>query len=108
MSKRVTTQIDFKDADIAKAALKAASMSFEENGTTLRITSGACRDAVINLRTGEITGDTDYGHGEKAFGLLRQNYAEAKFRAEAFKNGVTINESTTDKEGNVVLMCSLG
>jgi hypothetical protein len=110
MSHRVTTQTEIKDKAIAMAALKNAGLSFTESGNTLRITSGGqLRNAVINLSTGEISGDTDFGHTQDGLGIVRQHYGEAKFRAEAAKSGrVTIQQRYVDqKTGDVVLKCRM-
>ncbi len=108
MSKRVTTQTEIKDLDIARAALKASNMTFEETPGNIRITSGPCRNANINLTTGEVSGDSDYGHDNSKLGLLRQSYGEAKVRVESFKNGATIFHREVTSEGDVVLHCSMG
>jgi len=104
MSHRVTVQTEIKDKDCAIQALKDAKVRFEESGDSLRITSGPCSNAVINLKTGEVSGDTDYRHNTKELGLLRQMYAEAKFKAELFKTGGTVDSRNVDRNGDVVFM----
>lgn len=109
MSRRVTTKTEIKDSEIAQSALKSAGMAFTvEAGGNIRITSGPCKNAVIDIRSGEVSGDTDFGHDQSKLGLLRQLYGEAKFKAEAFKNGTTIHHREVNKDGEVVLMCSMG
>ncbi len=109
MSHRVTTQTEIKDRAIALQALKSANISYREVGTDqIQFTSGKMSNATLNLKTGDITGDTDYGHSQESLGLLRQHYGEAKYRAEALKNGVSIEGRTVDKNGDVILMWSVG
>ena len=106
MSHRVTTRTEIKDSVLAKQALKQAGMAYQESGDTLHITSGGMRGAVINLKTGEVSGDSDYGHTRDNLGSLRQAYGEAKYRAECMKQGITISSRAMEGE-NVVLYCRM-
>jgi uncharacterized protein (DUF1499 family) len=109
MSHRVTTQTDMKNKDYVVQACKSAGISYVEAGKDLiRFTSGGVQNAVLNLRTGEISGDTDYGHTRDKLGALRQAYGEAAYRAECLKQGITVEDRQVDREGNVVLMWSMG
>jgi hypothetical protein len=92
---------------LAVQALNSANIKHEVQGDSIHLTSGNLRNAVINLTTGTISGDTDHGHNEKTFGLLRQHYSEAKVRSEYLKTGATIEERTVDQEGNVVLQWAM-
>lgn len=108
MSHRVTVQTEIKDKAVAISALTASKLSYTESGDTLRITSGNLANVSINLKTGEVSGDTDYrSHTKDNLGLLRQNYAEAKFAAECHKNGITVDERSVDREGNIILLTSM-
>lgn len=107
MSHRVTVQTEIKDKALAIEALKAAGVQYREQGDNLMLTGGNYNNATINLKTGAITGDTDWGHDAGKLGLLRQNYAEAKFRAEAFRTGVSVTGRTIDKDGSIVLSCRM-
>jgi hypothetical protein len=95
MSHRVTVQTEIKDKGIASAALRAQGYSFTESGNSLRITSGELNRATIDLSTGAISGDSDY-HTSAKLGLLRQAYGEEKFKAEAFKQGFSIESRTEE------------
>lgn len=107
MSRRVTTQTEIKDKGLAIQALKQAGLSFREVGETqINITSGRLAHATIDLRSGEISGDSDHGHSRESLGLLRQYYAEAKYKAECAKQGITIDSRTVSKNGDIVLMCT--
>lgn len=107
MSHRVTVQTEIKDKALAISALKAGNISYREQGDMLHLTSGGFDGATINLRTGDISGDTDYGHQAGKLGLLRQNYSEAKYRAEAIKQGISITSKSVNKDGDIVLMCRM-
>lgn len=108
MSRRITNQLNITDRELAAEALKLADCKFEQHGEhTLFIASGMFRHATVDLKTGTITGDSDYGHSEESFGLLRQYYAEAQIRLECLKNGTTIEEKQTDSEGNIILLAHM-
>lgn len=109
MSHRVTTQTDIKEKDLAIQALKAEGWSYTETGDTLHITSGPMRNASLNLRTGNVTGDTDW-HSRDTLGALRQQYSVAKVRKEAIKTGAVIESQETMKNGDIrmVLTANFG
>lgn len=108
MSKRITTQTDIKDKGLAIKALGQLGLAYEEMGSTsLRITSGTLGNAVIDLTTGKVSGDTDYGHRRESLGDLRQAYAELKFRADAAKEGVQIKQRFVRQDGKVRLVCRM-
>ena len=109
MSRRITNKVDITERDLAIEALALANYSYLEEGSNLVVTgSGPLRNATVNLRSGEVIGDSDFGHTEEAFGVLRQYYAEAKVRAECLKSGTTIEEREIDSEGNIVLLARTG
>jgi hypothetical protein len=109
MSHRVTTETEMKDKNLTVQALKNAGLSFQEVGSSqIRVTSGRMNNATIDLNSGRITGDTDHGHDPETLGMLRQFYGEAKYRAECTKQGISIESRTVEKNGTIVLMCSMG
>jgi hypothetical protein len=107
MSHRVTTQTEIKDKNFAVQALKSAGLSYREVGEQIHITSGRLANATLDLRSGLISGDTDHGHSSETLGMLRQHYSEAKYRAECQKQGISVESRTVNKEGHIVLMCSM-
>lgn len=107
MSKRITVKTNITDVNYASTALQQAGWGFVVNGNVVQITSGPCRNANIDLRTGDVSGDTDWKHTSASLGQLRQGYAEVKFRAEAFKEGVQINQRIVEKNGDVRLKCRM-
>jgi hypothetical protein len=108
MSKRITTKTDMKDKAFAIQALKNAGLAYEEMGnTTLRITSGALAHATIDLTTGNITGDSDFGHRSEVLGSVRKHYSEVKFRHEAAREGVQIKSRQEHKDGSIRLVCRM-
>jgi hypothetical protein len=104
MSRRVTTKSAIKDKNLAAQALKAAGLTFEDCGNTLRVTSGSMRNASIDLRTGEISGDSDYGHTSETLGQVRVHYSEAEYLAMCFKKGHTLESRTLIQNGEVELI----
>lgn len=104
MSRRITNKTDITNKDLAVQALKIAGLEHQVQGNTIHITSGALRNASIDLKSGVISGDSDYSHTEEGFGVLRQHYAEALFRSEAAKNGTTVDQREVTKDGDVILM----
>lgn len=109
MSHRVTTQTEIKDKEIAKKALTAAKIDFRESGDfILNIMSGPMSGSHIDLRSGEVVGDTDV-HNQDTLGMLRQVYGEQKYRSECMKQGVMIESRRVDaKTGDIILMCAMG
>jgi hypothetical protein len=107
MSHRVTTQTEIRDKALAVQALQEADMSFSEaSESTLRINSGPIAGAVINLTTGEVTGDTDrHNRGNDSLGLLKRFYAEAKIKQECRIQGITIEKRIVEKDGRIRLSC---
>ena len=103
MSRCVTLKTKMTDKELAIEAFKKAGSECQEVEGGLEIVSGPFKDAYLNLTTGQITGDSDYGHDEEQFGLLRQHYSEAKVVAECLRDGTTIDQREVDTEGNVVL-----
>jgi len=109
MSHRVTTETEIKDKALLAQACKTANVSFSEMGNeTIRFTSGPLSNAVLDLKSGRITGDTDYGHTKSGLDTLKQHYGEAKYKNECSRQGIQIESRSVDHEGNIVLMCSMG
>jgi hypothetical protein len=108
MSHRVTTDTEIKDRVLLTQAAKSAGVTFTEHGSTIRFTSGPLASATLDLSTGRITGDSDYGHTSSGLGVLKQHYGEAKYKAECSRQGIQIESRSLDREGNIVLMCSMG
>lgn len=108
MSHRVTTQTEIKDKALAMQAAKAAGIGVVDDGNSLRFTGGALNHAVLDLRTGLISGDTDYGHTADKLGLLKLHYSEAKYKLECARQGIMIETREVNKDGTVSLYCSLG
>lgn len=107
MSHRVTTETEMKDAAVTKEVLRKAGMDFNESGDQLYITSGPLQHATIDLKTGRISGDTDW-HSKDSLGMLRQSYGEGKYLQELSKQGGMVTSRSVDKNGNIVLMCAVG
>jgi len=105
MSRRIARQTSITDKELALQALKQAGIQYQDQGNTIRFTSGTMANATLDLTTGTISGDSDFEHTkERLVGLLRQHYSEAQIKREYAKLGTVIDERQTDKQGNVVLM----
>lgn len=104
MSHRVTTQTEIKDQDVATAALKSAGYTFDQRDQTIFITSGDLRNATIDLRTGVVSGDTDYQHSDSKFSALKKFYAEEKVKKEFQRQGGYIESRTVNAQGHIVLI----
>lgn len=107
MSHRVTTETEMKDRELVKAACKQQGVTFNESGDSIHFTGGTLSGATLNLKTGTISGDTDYGHNRQTLGALRQAYGEAKYRFECQKQGIQIESRTVEKNGDIVLICAM-
>lgn len=107
MSHRVNMKTQIKNADRAKEALKLAGCSYRESGGMIHITSGGLENVSIDLTSGNISGDSDYGHTAEKIGILRQHYTEAERRYVYLKEGVTIESRSMDEKGRIVLACRM-
>lgn len=109
MSKRITTKTDMTNKEFAITALKASGLRYEEVGsTTLRITSGDLNNATLDLTTGNISGDSDFGHRKGQLGTLARDYMEAQARSVAARKGVQIKQRlVNEKTGRVTLKCRM-
>lgn len=108
MSRRIETRLEITNKDAAIMALKAAGVAHEVVGNSIRLISGALSNARIELTTGNVVGDSDYGHTAEKFGVLRQHYSEALIRMDYAKNGTMIDTRSVDKEGNIILEWHMG
>jgi hypothetical protein len=108
MSRRVTTETEMKERSLVEQACKTQKISYTVHGDNVRFTSGGLQGASLDLRTGRITGDSDYGHTAGVLGSLRQAYGEAKYRKECVKQGITVESRSVSREGDIILMCSYG
>jgi hypothetical protein len=107
MSRRVTTKTEIKDKDLAVQAMKAAGLQYQDQGESLYITSGSMRGATLDLRSGSVSGDSDYGHTTEGLGALSLHYGEAKYRRECLKQGISIESRTILKNGEIELICNM-
>jgi hypothetical protein len=107
MSRRVTTKTAMTDGTIVAAAAKQQGFDTNVVGNTVHFLSGSLRGAVLDLRTGNITGDTDYGHTATGLKALVQGYGEAKVRAEIAKQGGYVEQRMMEGD-KVVLICQIG
>jgi uncharacterized protein (DUF1499 family) len=109
MSHRVTTETEMKDKGILAQACKSAGINFvDQGGNAVRFVGGDLNNAVLDLRTGSITGDSDHGHTKAKLDSLKQTYGETMYRAECMSQGIQIENRTVNKAGEIVLTCSMG
>lgn len=104
MSRRITTKSEMTDKELVMQAARLSGIAAHDLGTTIQFLSGQMRNATLDLRTGTITGDSDYGHTSAGLGVLRQHYSEAQVRREFMKNGTNVSERQVNEDGNIVLM----
>ena len=98
MSKRTEVKTTMTDKKFVIEAFKREQLQYEEmSDTMLRITSGALARATLDLTTGTITGDSDYGHGQNALGKLNRHYSEALARFRAMRAGTQIQSCKEEK-----------
>ncbi len=105
MAHQVTTETELTDASLLASALRAASIAFRIEKRKVVMTQGEAT-ATLDLRTGRVTGDVEVM--DRRLGIVKQLYGEAKYRAECERQGITIEARTVDKDGSIVLMCSMG
>jgi hypothetical protein len=104
MSVRVTQKTEIKDKELAIQALKLAGVTYNISGNTLSLHGGSLNGCRIDLSTGDISGDSDYGHTAEKIGIVRQYYSEAKVRHDLAIQGHTV-ESKEIVKGDVILHC---
>lgn len=98
MSHRLTVSTDIKDREACIDALKANQVGWTESGSVLTLTTAPYNNTTINLKTGQVrSGDVDNSRNadgtrirQDQVGILRQWYAEHKFRNECMKEGTEI------------------
>lgn len=103
MSRAITSKLEINDIELAKQALDTAGVGYQVQGDVIYLTTPPFHHAVLDTRTGVLRGDSDFGHTEDSFGLLRQYYSEQLVRREYAKSGTTIDGRTTTEEGDIVL-----
>lgn len=108
MSHRVTTSTEIKDKALAMQAAKAAGIGVADDGSYLRFTSGPLANATLDLRTGTISGDTDFGHTADKLGVLKMHYSEAKYKLECARQGIMVESRSMNERGEVVMFCAMG
>lgn len=113
MSHRVTTETSMTDKSVVAKVAKAQNYTFVESGNSIRFTSGKLNHAVLDLTTGRVSGDTDFGHTETILGALHQAYNEEIYRRECLKQGIQIEDRQVLKQHNgqqnvVKLVISMG
>lgn len=108
MSRRIFTQTTMNDKEVAIAAIALAGYDYTAHRNQIYIESGPLKYATINLTTGRVEGDVDFGHTESSLGVLRQYYSEALFRRDCLKNGTQIDGKEVTEEGDVVLTWHMG
>jgi hypothetical protein len=95
------------DREIVEATAKQQGVDYQITGNTVHFTSGAIRGAVLDLRTGDITGDSDYGHSARTLKGLVQGYSETKIKMELAKQGGYVEQRMMQGD-KVVLVCQIG
>jgi hypothetical protein len=109
MSHRVTTATEIRDRNLLAQAAKLAKIEYREDGDLIHFQTGPLAFATLDLRTGIISGDVDYGHTQSSLGALRQAYGEVKYKTECMRQGIQIESRQVDERtGDVVLLCALG
>lgn len=104
MSRRVTFRSELKDRDLTIQALNALQYTYSEVvKDTLHITSGPMNRATINLKTGDVEGDSDW-HTKGELGGLRQAYSEAEFRRITQRQGAIIESRTAIDGGKIKIL----
>lgn len=100
MSHRVTTETNMTEKDVVLKVAKAQGITATESGNSIRFSGGKLNNAMLDTKTGRISGDTDYGHTESALGVLRQAYSEELYRRECLKQGIQIESRTVLAQHN--------
>jgi len=100
MSHRVTTETNMTEKDVVLKVAKAQGINCSESANSIRFTGGQLNNAMLDLKSGRISGDTDFGHTESALGMLRQAYSEELYRRECLKQGIQIESRSVLSQHN--------
>ncbi len=104
MSRRVTFRSELKDRDLTIQALNALQYTYSEVGKdVLQITSGPLNRASINLKTGDVEGDSDW-HTRDGLGGIRQAYSEAEFNRITQRQGAIIEKRDVIEGGKIKIL----
>ena len=103
MSKRVTTQTEIKDREIAMSAFKSAGISFTESGSGVFSIQTGRSHGTLDLRSGTISGD-DMSFRQSDFDSLKQHYAKEKTLKELLRAGASVQSQTTESNGDIVIV----
>lgn len=108
MSKRITTQTDINDLELATNSLKQAGYTFSVKDARITITSGPLRGAVIDTSSGDVNHDDMY-NPDKAVNAFKQVYGETKIRQEISKNGGEyVGDRIVHKNGDIEFLYQIG
>ena len=103
MSRRVTTQTEIKDRDLALSAFQTAGVRFRDCGDDVFEISAGNSTAHLDLKSGIISGD-DMRWKQRDFDTLKQHYGEQAYLWQLRKRGATLQKREVDKDGNIVLI----
>ncbi len=96
-----TYRSDMTNPDLAAEALRAVGVEFRRRGHVIRLISGDYSGTRLDLSCGNISTTV----GRDKVGLLRQHYAEAKYKAECARMGIKVVSRYVESNGDIVLMC---
>jgi len=95
MSRRITVKTQISNRDLAVQALSKLGAAYQVSENTITITSGPIPRGVLDLTTGILTTDSDYGNAKK-YNLFQQAYSEVQIMAECLKEGTVIEQRIVD------------
>ena len=95
MSRRITVKTEISNKDFAIQALSKLGVAYQVGENSITITSGPIPRGVLDLTTGILTTDSDYGNSKK-YDLFRQAYSEVQLIAECLKEGTIIEQRIVD------------
>jgi hypothetical protein len=96
----MTTVTELRDPALLAQALHGVGVAFTLEKDAVVMTEGPAT-VTLDLKTGSLTGDVE-AMGKK-LALVRQLYAEAKYRAECDREGIDVLHRTVGKDGDIVL-----
>lgn len=108
MSKRIEHKSAINDRAVAIAAFDNAGYRYHEHGDTIAITSGPFANVSIDLKTGTISSDSDFGHTKELLGTLQRVYNEAMIRRDLNTPGVYIGQRVENYQGQKGVIAFVG
>ncbi len=101
---RLFTRTDIRDTALLRKAAEALGLRVRSRSEVKVVSPELPGMAVVDLATGVLSAPAEW---RPVISQLRKHYAEAKFRAQAAREGVEIRSRIVQPDGSIVLKCRM-